>query len=126
MIIKSREPPDGKAFSVPTFDPDSLIGRTFLLNPNDNGETFHAKVKSPVINQQAQSPDEHLQFLLSVGEDQPDELVTYNHLMDLLQREVDKDIQDDMWIFTEIIGHKGPLNQKHENYKGSKYNVKVQ
>ena len=98
----------------------------FPPQPHCGWGDFCATVKCPVLNYDTHNPEDHLQFLLSVGQDQPDEIVTYNQLMDLLHHEVDGDIEDDMWIFKDIIGHEGPLSTTHANYKGSKYNVKVQ
>ena len=34
---------------MPTFDPEDLIGRTFLLPPEDNGERHRAKVTRKVV-----------------------------------------------------------------------------
>jgi hypothetical protein len=30
------------------------------------------------------------------------------------------------WIFKAIVGHEGPMNTRHPDYKGSLYNVLVQ
>ena len=34
---------------MPTNDPEDLIGRTFLLPPEENGETHRAKVTRKVV-----------------------------------------------------------------------------
>ena len=34
---------------MPTFDPSDLIGRTFLLPPEENGERHRAKVTRQVV-----------------------------------------------------------------------------
>ena len=34
---------------MPTFDPSDLIGRTFLLQPEENGERHRAKVTRQVV-----------------------------------------------------------------------------
>ena len=34
---------------MPTFDPEDLIGRSFLLPPEENGETHRAKVTRKVV-----------------------------------------------------------------------------
>ena len=36
---------------MPEFDPDDLIGRTFLLPPQENGERLRAKVTKKVIEE---------------------------------------------------------------------------
>ena len=36
---------------MPVFDPDDLIGRTFLLPPQENGERLRAKVPRKVVEE---------------------------------------------------------------------------
>ena len=36
---------------MPEFDPDNLIGRTFLLTPQENGERLRAKVTKKVVEE---------------------------------------------------------------------------
>ena len=50
VFIRSREEenPSGSK-SMPTFDPSDLIGRTFLLQPEENGERHRAKVTRQVV-----------------------------------------------------------------------------
>ena len=36
---------------MPEFDPDDLIGRTFLLPPQENGERLRAKVTKKVVEE---------------------------------------------------------------------------
>ena len=40
--FRTRIPP-------PTFDPDNLIGRTYLMDPQENGERFRAKVVRKIV-----------------------------------------------------------------------------
>ena len=39
---------------MPTFDPSDLIGRTFLLQPEENGERHRAKVTRQIVETIAQ------------------------------------------------------------------------
>ena len=50
VLIRSRdeENPSGSK-PMPTFDPSDLIGRTFLLPPEENGERHRAKVTRQVV-----------------------------------------------------------------------------
>ena len=50
VFIRSRdeENPSGSK-PMPTFDPSDLIGRIFLLHPEENGERHRAKVTRPVV-----------------------------------------------------------------------------
>ena len=45
---RDEENPSG-SMSMPTFDPSDLIGRTFLLPPEENGERHRAKVTRQVV-----------------------------------------------------------------------------
>ena len=50
VVNRSRdeENPSGSKL-MPTFDPSDLIGRTFLLPPEENGERYRAKVTRQVV-----------------------------------------------------------------------------
>ena len=51
VFIRSRddENPSGSK-PMPTFDPEDLIGRTFLLHPEENGERHRAKATRKVVD----------------------------------------------------------------------------
>ena len=53
VFIRSRQDDAGPSIikPMPEFDPDSLIGRTFLLPPQENGERLRAKVTKEVVEQ---------------------------------------------------------------------------
>ena len=55
---------------MPTFDPSDLIGRTFLLPPEENGERHRAKVTRQVgeiIDQGNGQRVENINFILDIG-----------------------------------------------------------
>ena len=55
---------------MPTFDPSDLIGRTFLLPPEENGESHRAKVNRQVveiIEQDSSQRVENINIILEVG-----------------------------------------------------------
>ena len=55
---------------MPTFDPTDIIGRTFLLSPEENGERHRAKVTRKVveiINQENGHRVEYIHFILDIG-----------------------------------------------------------
>ena len=51
VFIRSRQDDAGPSIinPMPEFDPDNLIGRTFLLPPQENGERLRAKVTKKVV-----------------------------------------------------------------------------
>ena len=61
VYIKSRHD-DGPTSSkpLPGFNPDNLVGRTFLLPPGDNGERLRAKVTRKVVEDIEQADGERV------------------------------------------------------------------
>ena len=74
---------------MPEFDPDDLIGRTFLLPPQESGERLRAKVTKKVI-EEIEAADgnriPNINFILDIGEGKVEELITYNQLLDHLEQ----------------------------------------
>ena len=74
---------------MPEFDPDILIGRTFLLPPEDNGERLRAKVTKKVdevIDSEDGNMISCINFILDIGQGKVEELITYNQLLDHLEQ----------------------------------------
>ena len=81
---------------MPTFDPSDLIGRTFLLPPEENGERHRAKVTRQVveiIDQENGQRVENIIFILDIGNGKVEELISYNQLLEHLEN-----AQDHAWI----------------------------
>ena len=71
VFIRSRdeENPSGSK-PMPTFDPSDLIGRTFLLPPEENGERHRAKVTRQVveiIDQDNNRRVEYINFIFDIS-----------------------------------------------------------
>jgi hypothetical protein len=64
-----------------------------------------------------------LKFVLSVNNDQAEEIITYNQLLEYLSK---NDENDNVWKFKHIVSHQGPLRPDHNDYKGSLYNLMIQ
>ena len=116
---------------MPTFDPSDLIGRTFLLPPEENGERHRAKVTRQVveiIDQDNGQRVENINFILDIGNGQVEELIAYNQLLDHLENAQDHDMgmDQELYRFRAIIGHQSPLLASDPDWKGSKYNVQVE
>ena len=89
VFIRSRyeENPSGSK-PMPTFDPSDLIGRTFLLPPEENGERHRAKVTRKVvevIDQEDGQRVENIDFILDIGNGKVEELISYNQLLEHLE-----------------------------------------
>ena len=116
---------------MPTFDPSDLIGRTFLLPPEENGERHRARVTRQVveiINQDNGQRIEIINFILDIGNGKVEELISYNQLLEHLENAQDHDMgmDQELYRFRAIIGHQGPLLASDPDWKGSKYNVQVE
>ena len=79
---------------MPEFDPDDLIGRTFLLPPQENGERLRAKVTKKVV-EEIEAADgnriPNINFILDIGEGKVEELITYTQLLDHLEQAEEQD-----------------------------------
>ena len=108
---------------MPEFDHDSLIGRTFLLPPQENGERLIEEIEAadgyriPNIN-----------FILDIGEGKVQDFRTYIQLLDHLEQADEQDNSTDQELYRTraIIGHEGPLKATDPNWKVSKWNVQIE
>ena len=105
-------------------DIPNLLGRSFLLPPKDNGEHHMANIID--IDDHGQ-PLEDIKFKLKINKDQAEEIMSYNQLMDYIQKGTDaEEDPDSLFKFRDIVAHQGPLESSDPNHKGSKYNVMVE
>ena len=105
-------------------DIPNLLGRSFLLPPEDNGERHMAKIID--IDDHGQ-PLEDIKFKLKINKDQAEEIMSYNQLMDYIQKGTDaEEDPDSLFKFRDIVSHQGPLESTDPDHKGSKYNVMVE
>ena len=130
VYIKSRHDSPISSKPLPGFNPDDLVGRTFLLPPGDNGERLRAKVTRKGVEDIEQADGERVQklsFILGIGKGKLEEFISYNQLVDHLEAAAndDNEISDDLFKFRAQIGHQGPLKPTDPNWKGCKYNVLV-
>ena len=111
---------------APYYAPDELLGRTVLLNEED-GSVMRYTVVKQIMDRDAAN-HEKIKFLLSVGDGTLEELITYNELSDLVERQMDAELRDevDYFAFDAVVGHQGPMNHADPRYRGSSYNVQVQ
>ena len=105
-------------------DIPNLLGRSFLLPPEDNGEHHMAKIID--IDDHGQ-PLEDIKFKLKINKDQAEEIMSYNQLMDYIQKGTDgEEDPDSLFKFRDIVAHQGPHESIDPDQKGSKYNVMVE
>ena len=100
------------------------FGSSFLLPPEDNGEHHMAKI---IDIDDHGPPLEDMKFKLKINKDQAEEIMSYNQLMDYIQKGTDgEEDLDLLYKFKDILAHQGPLESTDPNHKGSKYNVMVE
>ena len=105
-------------------DIPNVLGRSFLLPPEDNGEHHMSKIIH--IDDHGQ-PLEDLKIKLQINKDQAEEIMSYNQLMDYILRCTDdEEDQDPLFKFRDIVAHQSPLEPTNPNHKRSKYNVMVE
>ena len=111
--------------SMPVFDPSDLVGRTFLMDPQEDGQRFRAKIVQSLEDHEAnlaKNPT-RIQYLCSINDDQYEEILSYNDVLNYIERDEESDI---VWKFKKITGHQGPLDRNDPHYNGSKYNVMIE
>ena len=109
---------------MPTFDPSDLIGRAFLLPPQENGERHRAKVTRQVvdiIDQDNGQRVENVNFILDIGNGKVEQLISYNQLLEHLENAQDHDMGMDQELYRlrAIIGHQGPFLASDPDWKES-------
>ena len=115
---------------MPTFDPSDLIGRTFLLPPEENVEMHRGKVTRQVVEiiyQDNGQRVENINFMLDIGHGKVEELIAYNQLLEHLENAQDNymSMDQELYRFRAIIGHLCPLLASDPDFKRSKYNAQV-
>ena len=88
--------------------PNLLFG-SFLLPPEDNGEHHMAKIID--IDDHGQ-PLEDIKFELKINKDQAEEIMSYNQLMEYIQKGTDP---DSLFKFRDIVANQGPLEVEWES-----------
>lgn len=122
-VIKSRVTSEEN--KTPIVDPYELVGRSFLLEKDDNGERHRANIIKLIEDHEnnLEKNTDRVKFLCSVNEDKAEEVFTYNELLKHLASDEESDI---LWKFRRITSHQGPLKPGHPDYKGSTYNVLIE
>jgi hypothetical protein len=107
-------------------DPQELLGRTFLMDTQEDGQRFHAHIVECISDHESnvRRSDDHVKFRISVNEDEYKEIITYNELIDFIEKNQENDAI--VWRFRRIVGHQGPLLQHDKDYNGSRFNVLVE
>jgi len=111
---------------LPTFHPSDLVGRTFLLDPQEDGQRFRARIVQAIEDQDADlhRNSDRYKFLCSINDDQYEEILSYNEILNFIEQQDDDGTK--LWKFRRITAHEGPLKPSDPSYKGSQYNVMIE
>ena len=100
---------------------DDLLGRTFLLPMDENGERKRATIYENVkdLCQQQVSREDQLRFKLKIVGDQLDDLISYNQLMEYLEDKTNTGpVENGLYRFKCIKDHKGPYTSSEVDRGG--------
>ena len=100
---------------------DDLLGKTFLLPMDENGERKRATISEHVkdLCQQQVSREDQLRFKLKIDGDQLDDLISYNQLMEYLEDKTDTGpLGDGFHRLKCIKDHKGPYTSSEVDWGG--------
>ena len=114
QFVKSQSGEDeDNPIHMVNIDIPNLLGRSFLLPPEDNGEHHMAKIIDMDDHGQ---PLEGIKFKLKINKDQAEEIMYYNQLMDYIQKGTDaEEDPDSLFKFRDIVAHQGPLQVEWES-----------
>ena len=130
VFVYGRPNPDGSDNTPPmsTINFDDLLGRTFLVPMDENGERKRATISEHVndLCEEQVSREDQLRFKLKIDGDQLDDLISYNQLMEYLEDKTDTGtLEDGLYRFKCIKDHKGPYTSSDPEYNGSSYNLLI-
>jgi len=93
----------------------------------DDGRKYCAKVVKK-LQEMDDANRRKIKFLLELGDGKTDEVIDYNLLSDLVERQqsVDDNDPDRLWTVRQITGHQGPLKPTGKRYKGSLWNLLIE
>ena len=100
---------------------DVLLGRTFLLPMDENGERKRATIYENVkdLCQQQVSREDQLRFKLKIVGDQLDDLISYNQLMEYLEDKTNTGpVENGLHRLKCIKDHKGPYTSSEVDWGG--------
>jgi hypothetical protein len=95
------------------FNPSEIIGRTYLGALEEDGQQFRTRIVKAIVdhNDDIHKYLDKTKFLVSVNNDAYEEIVSYNEIVEHIQRNNDKEEADkNQFIkFCDIWAHQGPL-----------------
>jgi hypothetical protein len=104
-----------RSLPSPIFNPEDLIGCTFLMDEQEDGQNFRGCIVELIEDHESKVEDNptRIKFRVSVNEDKAEEIITNNKMLEYITNDEESDIQ---WKFRCIVSHE---------YKGSRCNLLI-
>ena len=131
VFVYGRPNPDRSDSTPPMsiINFDALLGRTFLLPMDENGERKRTTISEYVndLYQVQVSREDQLRFKLKTDGDQLDDPISLHQLMAYLDDRTDTGLlEDGFYRFNSIKDHKGPYTSSDPAYNRSSYNLLIE
>ena len=118
---------DPCTMELPSFSPEDLLGVTFLRDAEEDGRVLRAKIVREIKKKDSETKTELLKFVVEIGDNEYDEIMTYNELCDIIeqQQEAEEAGLTEIHAYRDFVGHDGPLKSNDPKYNGSTWNLLV-
>jgi len=106
----------GQTITIKGKTAKEIQGKSFK-HRQDDGSILRARVVGPtgLLNK----------FKVKYDTTDVEDVMAYNDIMNYIHRDETEE-EGYLWKFRRILGHQGPLSQRHHDYKGCIYNVSVE
>jgi hypothetical protein len=110
---------------MPVFVPADLVGRTFLMEPQEDGQRHRAQILEAIegFDDDLGRNPTRIKFKVSINNEEFEDLIAYNEVVNHITND---DTSEVIWKFKRITGHQGPLKSGHPDYHGLSYNVMIE
>ncbi len=110
-IAEENDLENGLGSSV-LIDLSDLISRTFLMDEQSDGTRQRARIMELIDDFQTNATNDQKKFKVQIGEDNLEEIITYNEVMDYIKQRSDSgDGEEIYWKCKRLSGQKGPLGR---------------
>ena len=105
-------------------DPNDIIGRTYLSTPKEDGTRMRLRIVEAMdkIDRDLNNSDVVIRFCAENQDVSYEEIQFMQQILDKIEQE---DGDEQVWKFLSLDGHQGSPKRSDPDYKGSKYNLRV-
>jgi hypothetical protein len=88
---------------MPILHPSDLVGKTFLMDPMEDGQQLRARIVQAIEDHDGEVDDNptRIKFLCSINDDESEEIITYNEILNHIKN----DEAEETTIWAEIQGN---------------------